>query len=97
MTLSLALSLAFMVASWAAVFVAMNFSRRTRIQLDHARRAFAFTQWARGTQLVITAADGRLFTRTLYDLQDEPADLIWSAPIGACILRADPSQETDRG
>lgn len=79
-------------AVFAALFFLAGAQRAALLDhaMDKARRDAAFTQWARWTFISISDSEGSLYYRSLYDLQDEPGDLVWTFPRTVILFHALP-------
>jgi hypothetical protein len=83
--------------AWWGALVSFRNEAKTRRATDRLRADREFVKWASWTTVAIVDAEGRVYHRTLYDLQDEPEDLIWDSPKSAIIFRAGPEEPDPYG
>lgn len=78
----------FSVIAWICMFVTFRTSAKIKHKSDAIMANAAFVEWARWTYLSVTDKEGKVFYRTLYDLQDELEDMIWDVPVLTVLFRA---------
>lgn len=78
------------------LFLTVRQNAATEHAMVKARRDAAFARWAQWTFISVSDADGNLFYRSLYDLQDDPDDLIWANPKAVILFHTEP-EETAEG
>lgn len=83
--------------AWCGALVSFRNEAKTRAATDRLRADREFVKWASWTTVAIVDQQGRIYHRTLVDLQDEPEDLIWDSPKSAIIFRAGPDEPDPYG
>lgn len=81
---------AFALLAWCGTLISFRNLAKTKHATDRLRSDREFVTWAQWTSVGVVADNGRLYYRSLYELQDEPEDLIWDNPRALIIFRAGP-------
>lgn len=81
--------------AWWCWYRARLHAIQTERVMERMRSDRAFVMWARWTFVSITDEEGQLFYRSLYDLRDQPSDLVWTAPRSTIIFQAGHDPDPD--
>lgn len=75
---------------WASLFASWRWDARTRRALLDSTRDAEFVHFSRHMIFSVTDRHGMIYTRSLYELQDEPDDLTWVTPVATSLRWGSP-------